>query len=273
MQVIAFVGPSGTGKSHRAMFVAALNKADAIIDDGLLISGQKILAGTSAKREKTKVASVKHALFMDDVLANEIIGAINKQNLKCIMILGTSENMANKIATRLKLPEISRFIHIEEIASEEEISMAQDMRLNQGKHVIPIPTFQIREDFSGYFLHPMKFMNKYFGKNIDSIEKTIVRPTYSYLGEYTISDNVIAEIAKHEAKKHSCVSKINSVNISKSESGVIINVAISYYYKTHIPTVSREIINEIGNYIEHYTSVNVLGVNIIVREMTKHMSK
>ncbi len=269
MQVIAFVGPSGTGKSHRAMFVAALNKADAIIDDGLLISGQKILAGTSAKREKTKVASVKHALFYDDKSANEIIFAIKKYNPKCIMILGTSENMATKIATRLKLPHISKFIHIEDIASPDEISVAQDMRLNQGKHVIPIPTFQIREDFSGYFLHPMKFVDKYFGKNSDSIEKTIVRPTYSYLGEYTISDVVISDIAKHEAKQYSCVYKVNSVNITKFETGVVINVSLSYYFKTHIPTVSKEIINKIGNYIEHYTSVNVLGININVKEMIK----
>lgn len=37
MDVIALVGPSGTGKSHRALMVARQNKADAIIDDGILI--------------------------------------------------------------------------------------------------------------------------------------------------------------------------------------------------------------------------------------------
>ena len=36
MKVIAFVGPSGTGKSYRALTVASMNGADAIIDDGLL---------------------------------------------------------------------------------------------------------------------------------------------------------------------------------------------------------------------------------------------
>lgn len=36
--------------------------ADAIIDDGLLISHGKVIAGTSAK-EPTKIASVKHALL------------------------------------------------------------------------------------------------------------------------------------------------------------------------------------------------------------------
>ena len=49
MKVVAFVGPSGTGKSHRAIGIAHKNNCDAIIDDGLLIKGTKILAGTSAK--------------------------------------------------------------------------------------------------------------------------------------------------------------------------------------------------------------------------------
>ena len=46
MKVIALVGPSGTGKSHRALLVAHEQKADAIIDDGILIKDGKLLDGT-----------------------------------------------------------------------------------------------------------------------------------------------------------------------------------------------------------------------------------
>ena len=60
MRVIAFVGPSGTGKSYRSVMVSQQYGADAIIDDGLLISHGKVIAGTSAKKEPTKIASVKH---------------------------------------------------------------------------------------------------------------------------------------------------------------------------------------------------------------------
>ena len=35
MRVIAFVGPSGTGKSYRSVMVSQQYGADAIIDDGL----------------------------------------------------------------------------------------------------------------------------------------------------------------------------------------------------------------------------------------------
>ena len=46
MRVIAFVGPSGTGKSYRSVMVSQQYGADAIIDDGLLISHGKVIAGT-----------------------------------------------------------------------------------------------------------------------------------------------------------------------------------------------------------------------------------
>ena len=50
MRVIAFVGPSGTGKSYRSVMVSQQYGADAIFDDCLLISLGKVLAGTSAKK-------------------------------------------------------------------------------------------------------------------------------------------------------------------------------------------------------------------------------
>ena len=59
MKVYALVGRSGTGKSHHSMWVARENNIDYIIDDGLLVSDNKIIAGKSAKREPTKVASVQ----------------------------------------------------------------------------------------------------------------------------------------------------------------------------------------------------------------------
>ena len=43
MEVIAFVGSSGTGKSHRALVLAHENKIECIIDDGILIHDNKLL--------------------------------------------------------------------------------------------------------------------------------------------------------------------------------------------------------------------------------------
>lgn len=268
MKVIAFTGPSGTGKSYRSVMVARRCGADGIIDDGLLISHGKVVAGTSAKKEATRIASVKHALFMNDAYAAEITKALNESGLSCVMILGTSENMAKKIAARLKLPKISEFIHIEDVASEEEMELAHNMRTNQGQHVIPVPTFEIKKDFSGYFLHPLRRLQR----NLDSEDptepdKSIVRPTFSYMGDYTISDKVIIAIAVHETEKFPEVAKILNINLRKTVHGVHIDMTAALRYGCAIKEVCRGIQRAVRYNIEMYTSINARRVHIFVKNI------
>ena len=52
MRVIGFIGPSGSGKSHRSTWVAKKHNINFLIDDGLLIHGARIVAGKSAKKER-----------------------------------------------------------------------------------------------------------------------------------------------------------------------------------------------------------------------------
>ena len=78
MDVIALVGPSGTGKSHRALQVAAEHHADAIIDDGILIKDGHIVAGESAKTEKSKIMAVRRAIFVLPGHAEEVRDATQK---------------------------------------------------------------------------------------------------------------------------------------------------------------------------------------------------
>ena len=81
--VYALVGESGTGKSFRAKLLAQKYNIDVIIDDGLLIQEDKILAGHSAKREKTFLAAVKVALFDDKEHRDEIARVLQKmKNVK-----------------------------------------------------------------------------------------------------------------------------------------------------------------------------------------------
>ena len=112
IQVFAFVGPSGTGKSFRAKLVAQRYGIRAIIDDGLLIYDDEIISGHSAKLEQTYMGAVRIALFDGKEERDEAARAIRSLRLKKLLILGTSEKMAGKIATRLQLPPIQKFIHI-----------------------------------------------------------------------------------------------------------------------------------------------------------------
>ena len=63
IRVYAFVGPSGTGKSYRAQMVANENNIHYIIDDGLLVNDNDVVAGSSAKKAPTKIETVKKAIY------------------------------------------------------------------------------------------------------------------------------------------------------------------------------------------------------------------
>lgn len=108
MKVVAFVGPSGTGKSHRAIGIAHKNNCDAIIDDGLLIKGTKILAGTSAKNETNRIQAVKRAIFTEEDHAEAVRQALAGNDVRRLLILATSDNMIEKIVKRWSYLSLKR---------------------------------------------------------------------------------------------------------------------------------------------------------------------
>ena len=165
--------------------------------------------------------------------------------------------------------EIKRFIHIEEVATPGEIAMANRMRLEDGKHVIPVPTFEIQKQFSGYFLHPLRR----FQKNLDieeetgAADKSIVRPTFSYLGEYTISDDALIQLAVHEAMKSKDIKKINNINVRKTGHGVHMDITATLRYGCDINAVCREAQKKIRKNVEYLTSINMRRVHFLVRAL------
>ncbi len=197
-EVVALVGGSGTGKSHHAAETADRLEADALIDDGLLIADGEILAGRSAKREGTSLAAVRRAIFSNARDARHVQEAIEKLGPRRILVLGTSEHMVSLIAERLALPSPSRFVSIEEIVSGDNIAIARRTRREEGKHVIPAPTLQVKKTFPGYLVDPLRLL---FGSSVRGhhvVEKSIVRPSYSTLGRISIASRAVAQVA-HEA--------------------------------------------------------------------------
>ena len=154
MKVYSLTGHSGTGKSYQAPGVMEEKNIDMLIDDGLLIFKDVVEAGISAKRQKTKVGAIKTALFTDDEHAESVANRIKELEPESILIVGTSDKMTDVIAKRLGLPPVSERIYIEEITTEEERQKAEKSREQMGKHVIPVPTVQLKRDFAGYFMNP-----------------------------------------------------------------------------------------------------------------------
>ena len=241
IKVYAYVGPSGTGKSYRAQMVASEKNIHFIIDDGLLIKDNEIIAGVSAKKAPTKIETVKHALFYESEEKKPIEKAIKKYKPDKILILGTSDGMVQKIANNLGLPEVSNTIYINDVATEEEIQTARNMRVTEGKHVIPVPTFELKKDFSGYLLDPLQiFKSKGKGQKPYISEKTIIRPTFSYLGKFTISDTVFRQITECIAEKMPEIHKVIRTRASSTEAGPSIYMEVSVMYGCNIQNTLKE---------------------------------
>ena len=268
MRVVGFVGPSGTGKSHRASWVAREREIEFIIDDGLLIKVNQVVAGVSAKRESTRIGSVKRALFLDDKHANDVKAAIALHNPEAIMIIGTSDEMVEKIALRLELPEVSQKIYITDVANDFEIKQAMSTRKEQGKHVIPVPTFEIKQDFSGYFLDPLQIFKRKGKGNYQLVgEKSVVRPTFSYLGNYTISDYTVYQIVEYIIINVPGVSKISRFRAENRPDGIFIEMDLILVYGYAIRSLIQGIQLKVKDEVERLTALNIGALNITVKSL------
>lgn len=266
IKVYAFVGPSGTGKSYRAQMVAGEYNIHYIIDDGLFIKDNEVIAGNSAKKAPTKIETVKHALFLTDEEKKEIKKAIKKYKPEGILILGTSDNMVKKIAENLDLPQIEKIIRIEEIATPEEMADAKRIRRTEGKHVIPVPTFEIKKDFSGYILDPLQiFKTKGRGSEPYISEKSIIRPTFSYLGNFTISDTVFRQIIEYLASKTDFIYKIVKTRVDNMPEGPSIYMEVIVLFGFDIVTGLSGFKQKAKKEIEKLTTMNVQKINIVAK--------
>ena len=266
IKVYAFVGPSGTGKSYRAQMVAGEYDIHYIIDDGLFIKDNEVIAGNSAKKAPTKIETVKHALFLTEEEKKEIRKAIKKYKPEGILILGTSDNMVKKIAENLGLPEVEKIIRIEEIATPEEMEDAKRIRRTEGKHVIPVPTFEIKKDFSGYILDPLQiFKTKGKGNEPYISEKSIIRPTFSYLGNFTISDTVFRQIIEYLASKTDFIYKIVKTRVDNMPEGPSIYMEVIVLFGFDLVTGLSSFKQKAKKEIEKLTTMNVQKINIVAK--------
>ncbi len=273
MDVIALVGPSGTGKSHRALQVAKEHKADAIIDDGILIRDGHIVAGESAKTEKSKIMAVRRAIFVLPGHAEEVREAIQKIQPRRILIIGTSENMVHKIAKTLKLPSIQLIVRIEDIASRAEMALAQFHRLKEGKHIIPVPTIELKPHFSGYLVDPLQSLFKKSRVRRRKLgEKSIVRPVFSYYGKLIIDDLVVRSIVEKIVKAREFVKNVKRVTVQHlfkgdEDRGLKISCEVVLNYGNHIPTLVAQTQAKVREAVEYTTGMVVESININVRAL------
>ena len=274
MTVYALVGESGTGKSFRSKMLAEQYNIDTIIDDGLLIQDEKIIAGHSAKREKTYMGAVRAALFDDKEHRDSVAKVLKKANIKRLLILGTSEKMVTKIAMRLQLPQPSRIIHIEEIASQEEIEKAAKSRQVEGKHVIPVPSIEVKKTYPQIFSDSMHdfFTKSPFKKKTGKgklLEKSIVQPEFSKKGRVEISEAALTQMVMHCVSECSPDVKVKKIAIKKDSRGYRLIVTIDVPFGTQLTGKVHKLQQYIIDKIETFTGILIEEVSIVIDKITK----
>lgn len=276
LEIVAFVGPSGTGKSHRAISVAYQNKCDGIIDDGLLIKGTKILAGSSAKNEDNKIQAVKRAIFVDDAHANEVRFALQNSGINRLLVIATSDHMIERIREKLSLPTPVKTVYINEIATKSEIKHAKYSRMQEGKHIVPVPSVELKPHFTGYFADlPYNIFSNDKKEGLLDANCSIVRPNFSFYGKLLIADTVLQDIVNIVFEDNPEIKKVTDIRIrrrSDGNKGITILVEVIIYYGSKIRDVIRDFQNKIKTYAEFMTGLQVLNVNVSVRNLAMRES-
>ncbi len=267
MEVVGLIGPAGTGKSHRASFVAAAHRLSHIIDDGLLIRGGHIVAGVSAKREANAMAAVRRALFSDPDHAAAVRAALSAERPAGVLVLGTSLEMVHRIVDALDLPRPDRVVSIGDIASPDEMRTAQRTRRVEGKHVIPAPAVEVRPSFSGFMVDPLHFFARDPRDAGPLLEKSVVRPTFSALGRFFVDDAVVGAIAEQACREVDGVLAAWRGRTQMDARGVRVAVDLSLRLGCRLPQVLRVAQRRAKDMVEEMTSLHVLAMDLTARRV------
>ena len=176
--------------------------------------------------------------------------------------------MVQKIASNLGLPEISETIYITDVATEQEMETARRIRVTEGKHVIPVPTFEIKKDFSGYLLDPLQiFKSKGKGQKPYISEKSIIRPTFSYMGRFTISDLVFRQILEYLACQTPAIYKVLKTRVENYGEGVKLYMEVTIVYGFNVVTGLNEFKEKSKKEIEKLTAMNVVELEVVAKNI------
>ncbi len=272
VRVYALVGSTGTGKSFRAKLVAQKYGIEMIIDDGLLIRGDQLVAGKSAKKEALYLGAVKTALFHEKNHRDQVAKALQREKFRKILVIGTSEKMVTRICERLQIPQPFKIIKIEDIATKAEIEKALQSRQIEGKHVIPVPALEIRRNYPSIFYDSVRvFLKRSFGAGASLpkiYEKSVVRPEYAKRGRVAISEAALSQMVVHCVSEFDQSVHVKRLAIRDDSQGYRITVVLEAPYGTKLASNAHALQEYIVDSIERFTGILVAEVNIVIDRLT-----
>ena len=100
----------------------------------------------------------------------------------------------------------------------------------------------------------------------------MIRPTFSYLGNFTISDTVFRQIIEVVASKQKGMYKVSRTIIRKEgtdeyNSGVRIYLEVVVEFGFNIIDVTNTFKKKVRKELENLTAMNVLDIDILVKNI------
>lgn len=264
VRVTALIGRSGTGKSFRAQLIAARHGMDLIIDDGLLICDQKILGGRSAKAAGNALAAVRVAVFHDPRAAQGARRRIAAMRPHRVLVLGTSAKMVQLITRRLGLPAPHRYLHIEEIASREEIDAARTARESEGRHVIPVPPVEVRRDYAHMAMDALRifWQRGVLRKQGMVFEKTEV--VGESRGAVTVSQTALRQMVAHCLHEHDPRLRLARVIVSRSAGAWALEVVVDVPSGVAVGSGLHDLRELVTTSLQRYAGLMLSQVDVTV---------
>ncbi|MDR2527720.1 MAG: hypothetical protein LBD04_01700 [Synergistaceae bacterium] len=263
--VVAFVGAAGTGKSQRASQVARQYGIDFVIDDGLLVSKGRIMAGKSAKSEKNLVRAIRRALFEDPRHRQEVVGFLSAHAPCKVLIIATSDSMMGKIVERLGLSRPEKVVDIAEVASREEINNALKERREKRQHVVPVSRTQIQRNFAGKLVDQLKDL---FKKDRLDETRTVVKPPFSFDGQVTIDPEAVRDMVRRLIAPGGYVQQAREINVLPDGDGLNISLVVDIRVgNANALYVARLLQKRLNVGLSFFTGMDVKRVNISINEV------
>ncbi|MCL6517178.1 hypothetical protein [Alicyclobacillus sp.] len=244
MQIFGLVGPSGTGKSHRAARVARQVGAQAIIDDGLLIHGGRIAAGFSAKFEPNRIAAVKRAIFTDAGHRDQVAARLRQLAPKTVLVLGTSTRMVETICRRLELDGPITFIPIESVAETRQMDLAANLR-RLGMHAIPVTPAQLEVPRFQQLLRRFRYRMHTPHPPAPSAAPAVTVVNAAFAGGATyIHPRVVRDVIVHLTRRQGHPFSVRTVR-TRLEEQIMVHVHVKARWIPDIPGAARHLLRAI----------------------------
>lgn len=93
----------------------------------------------------------------------------------------------------------------------------------------------------------------------------IIRPTFSYMGNFTISDNVFRQIMEYIANKTKAIHKVSKLRVDNTPEGPSIYVEVIIVYGANVIDAMKEFKQKSIKEIENLTAMNVQRLDIVAK--------